>query len=121
MCRKFICSILAIFVFCTMAMAADIAFYVGAPNVDGWYDVASMNADVGTIIAETGHLFGDIQQFNDTQFVAFGEWVDENTDDGELDIIWLNGCMPSVLYTLGNVQPDGSRAEKWLGWTSTIS
>ena len=34
--------------------------------------------------------------------------------DGELDIIWLNGSTPSVLYPLENKKPDGSRAEKWL-------
>ena len=102
------------FAFCPMAMAADIAFYVGAPNVDGWYSVAAQTADVATIIAETGSMFGGVQQFDDNQFAAFGAWVDARTDDGKMDIIWLNGCMPSVLYTLGNAQPDGSRAEKWL-------
>jgi hypothetical protein len=95
-------------------MGADIAFYVGAPNVDGWYDVDTMNADVETIIAESGHLFGDVQQFNDDQFDEFGAWVDDNTNDGELDILWLNGCVPSVLYPYPNVQPDGSRIEEWL-------
>jgi hypothetical protein len=100
--------------FCPAAMASDIAFYVGAPNVDGWYDAASMNADVETIIAEAGGLFGEIQKFDDDQFDEFGDWVDKNTNDGEMDIIWLNGCMPSVLYTLGNSQADGSLAEKWL-------
>ncbi|MFZ2149077.1 MAG: hypothetical protein WAV28_17845, partial [Sedimentisphaerales bacterium] len=100
--------------FCTMAMASDIAFYVGAPNIDGWYDVATMTADVETIIAETGHLFKDIQKFDDTHFNEFGAWVEENTNDGEMDIIWLNGCIPSCLYPFPNLEPDGSRAEEWL-------
>jgi hypothetical protein len=116
MCKKllFMAALAVALLLSTTAMAADIAFYVGAPNVDGWYDVATMNADVATIIEQTGALFNDIEQFNDKQFAEFGAWVDKNTNDGELDIIWLNGCMPSVLYTLGNAQPDGSRAEKWL-------
>ncbi|MEN6338279.1 MAG: discoidin domain-containing protein [Phycisphaerales bacterium] len=100
--------------FCSMTMGADIAFYVGAPNVDGWYSVAEMNKNVATIIEMTGRLFNDVQQFNDNQFADFGAWVDKNTDDGEMDILWLNGCMPSVLYPIGNTQPDGSRIEKWL-------
>jgi hypothetical protein len=95
-------------------MAYDIAFYVGAPNTDGWYDVATQTRDVATIIARTGHMFKDIQQFKDDQLAAFGAWVDKNTNDGEMDIIWLNGCMPSCLYQFPNVNPDGSRAEKWL-------
>jgi hypothetical protein len=113
MCKKFIYLIAVVFAFCTTAMAADIAFYVGQWNTDGWYDATQFD-DVETIIAETGYLFGDIQQFDDNQFNEFGAWVDENTDDGELDIIWLNGCTPSVLYPNPNTQPDGSRAEKWL-------
>jgi len=101
------------FAFSTMAMASDIAFYVGQWNTDGWYD-ESQFADVETIIAETGQLFKDIQQFNDDQFDEFGAWVDERMNDGKMDIIWLNGCMPSVLYQFPNVNPDGSRAEEWL-------
>ena len=93
--------------------AADIAFYVGQWNVDGWYSAEQFD-HVDTIIAQTGSLFKNIQQFDDAQLDAFGAWVDENTDDGEMDIIWLNGCMPSVLYQFPNVDPDGSRAEEWL-------
>jgi hypothetical protein len=97
-----------------MTMASDIAFYVGNPNVDGWYDVATMLEDVETIIAETGSMFMDIQQFDDDHLDEFGEWADANTDDGEFDIIWLNGCLPSSLYPYPNLEPDGSRAENWL-------
>ncbi|MEJ2703685.1 MAG: hypothetical protein P8Z79_14705, partial [Sedimentisphaerales bacterium] len=103
-----------VLVFCATAVASDIAFYVGAPNIDGWYDVDTMNADVETIIAESGHLFQDVQKFGDDQFDDFGAWVDERTDDGKMDIIWLNGCVPSVLYPFPNLEPDGSRAEEWL-------
>jgi len=101
------------FAFCTMAMASDIAFYVGQWNTDGWYN-ASQFDHVETIIAETGHLFKDIQQFDDNHLDEFGAWVDERTNDGEMDIIWLNGCIPSVLYQFPNVNPYGSRAEEWL-------
>ncbi|MBA7525147.1 hypothetical protein ES705_17296 [subsurface metagenome] len=93
--------------------AADIAFYVGQWNADGWYGAEQFD-HVDTIIAQTGHLFKDIQQFDDAQLDAFGAWVDQNTDDGEMDIIWLNGCTPSCLYQFPNVNPDGSRAELWL-------
>jgi hypothetical protein len=99
--------------FCSKAMASDIAFYIGQWNSDGWYD-ASQFDDVDTIIAETGYLFKDIKQFDDARLDEFGAWVDENTNDGEMDIIWLNGCMPSVLYPFPNLQRDGSRAEQWL-------
>jgi hypothetical protein len=94
-------------------MASDIAFYVGQWNTDGWYDETQF-ADVETIITETGGLFNDIQQFDDTQLDEFGAWADDRMDDGVMDIIWLNGCLPSVLYPYVNLEPDGSRAEAWL-------
>ena len=102
-----------VFAFSATAVASDIAFYVGSVN-PGWYEVPNMLADVETIIAETGNMFMDVSQFDDDQLDAFGAWVDERTDDGKMDIIWLNGCMPSVLYQFPNVNPDGSRAEEWL-------
>ena len=112
--RNLIFVFVILFVFCSTVMASDIAFYVGAPNTDGWYDVDTMTADVETIIAETGHLFGDIQQFDDDQYDEFGAWVEARTDDGIMDILWLNGCMPSVLYPFPNLEPDGSLVEGWL-------
>ncbi len=99
--------------FSTPAMANDIAFYVGNVNTDGWYDSSEFE-DVNEIIAAAGSLFKEIKKFDDKQLTDFAAWVDKNEKDGELDIIWLNGCTPSVLYALGNSQPDGSRAEKWL-------
>jgi hypothetical protein len=111
--KKMVLVFVVALAFCSMAMASDIAFYVGQWNTDGWYN-ASQFDHVDTIIAETGYLFKNIQQFDDAQLDEFGAWVDENTNDGEMDIIWLNGCMPSVLYPFPNLQPDGSRAEEWL-------
>lgn len=102
-----------ILVFCTRVTASDIAFYVGYWNTDGWYDPSQFD-DVETIIAETGYLFQDIQLFDDSHLHDFGAWVDERTNDGKMDIIWLNGCIPSVLYPNPNLKPDGSRAEEWL-------
>ncbi len=93
--------------------ASDIAFYIGQWNTDGWYD-ASQFDDVDTIIAETGKLFKDVQQFDDDQLDDFGAWAEANTDDGKFDIIWLNGCTPSCLYPNPNQEPDGSVAELWL-------
>jgi hypothetical protein len=101
------------FALSTMAVASDIAFYVGTPN-PGWYDPAPMMEHVDTIIAKTGHLFGDVQKFDDTQLADLGAWTDKRTNDGVMDIIWLNGCTPSCLYPTGNAQPDGSRIEAWL-------
>ena len=112
-------TVIFVFALGATAMASGIAFYVGAVP-GGAYDEATMLDDVARIIAETGHLFNDIQQFGDDnqeglgQPEGLGQWADANMDDGELDIIWINGSTPSVLYPLLNEAPDGSRAEEWL-------
>ena len=111
--RKLFLTVVLIFAFGTMAMASDIAFYVGA-TPGGAYDEATMNDDVAKMISETGHLFNDVQQFADDNLEGLGQWVDANTGDGELDIIWLNGAIPSTIYPTFNEMPDGSRAEEWL-------
>jgi len=112
--RKLALTLAIAVAFGTIAEAADIAFYVGTPNIDGWYSVAAQTKDVETIITKTGSLFKDIQKFDDAHLTQLAAWVDKNTDDGQMDILWLNGCVPSVLYPLGNTQPNGSRIEKWL-------
>jgi hypothetical protein len=99
---------------CTWAYSSEIAFYVGNPNVDGWYSVEAVLADVETIKNETSSLFQSISEFDDDQLDEFAVWAEERTDDGKLDIIWLNGCVPSTLYQFPNVDPDGSVIENWL-------
>ena len=106
-------TVIFVFAFSQLAMAADIAFYVGAvPGAA--YDEATMKDDVERIIQDTGALFKDVQKFADDNLDGLGEWVDANMGDGELDIVWLNGSTPSTLYPLENKKPDGSRAEEWL-------
>ena len=108
-----ILSVIFVFAFGPMAMASDIAFYVGAVP-GGAYDEATMKKDVENIIQNTGALFKDVQKFADDNLDGLGKWADANMGDGELDIIWINGSTPSTLYPLENKKPDGSRAEEWL-------
>jgi hypothetical protein len=108
-----IMTVIFVFAFGTMAIASDIAFYVGLFQ-PGSYDDETMAADVEQMINDTGHQFNDIQQFGDADLDAFGEWTDANSADGEVDIIWLPGQINSALYPTFNELEDGSRAEKWL-------
>ena len=57
-----ILSVIFVFAFGSIAMAADIAFYVGAVP-GGAYPEATMNKDVKNIIRDTGALFKDVQKF----------------------------------------------------------
>jgi len=103
---------LALFL-CVSSHAYDLAFYSGHPNPD-WYSEAQMLDDVDKIINGVKGKFKEVKSFDDKAFDDFKAWTEKNMDDGELDIIWLNGCMPSVLYPNPNVQRDGSLAEEWL-------
>lgn len=99
---------------CAHAYASDIAFYVGEPNVDGWYTAAAMLADVETIKNGVGSMFDVVSEFGDDKLDEFADWAEARMDDGKLDIIWLNGCVPSTLYPFPNQEPDGSVIERWL-------
>lgn len=101
-------------VFCVYAHASDIAFYVGNPNVDGWYTADAMQTDADTIVNATGALFEDVQQFDDDALDELAAWAEARTNDDKFDIIWLNGCVPSTLYPFPNLEPDGSVIEEWL-------
>ena len=96
------------------AYATDIAFYVGEPNVDGWYTAAEMLKNVKTIEDLTGKFFQNVSEFGDDKLDDFAKWAEVRTTDGKLDIIWLNGCVPSSLYPFPNQKPDGSVIENWL-------
>ena len=107
-------TVIFVFAFGTMATASDLALYAGGWQRPVYVDQAELDADVQEIIDGAGQWFNDVQVFDDDKLAEFGKWADANTDDGELDIIWLNGWTPSVLYQQLNVEPDGSRAEEWL-------
>ena len=111
--EKLLLAVIIVFAFGTMAIASDIAFYVGTVQ-PGLYDKKTMTNDVEKIIKDAGALFNDIQTFDDRDLDGLGRWADANMGDGHLDIIWLNGQMPSTLYPTGNKAPNGSRAEEWL-------
>ena len=66
------------------------------------------------MMEETGPMFNDVQSFDDTDIDGLGEWAEANIGDGDLDIIWLNGQIPSSLYPTFNEEEEGSRAERWL-------
>jgi len=99
---------------CTYVYATDIAYYTGAPNVDGWYTVAEMLKNVDTIENATKGMFQDVSEFDDKKLDDFAKWAEARTNDNKLDIIWLNGCVPSTLYPFPNLKPDGSVIENFL-------
>ncbi|HID57428.1 TPA: hypothetical protein EYP37_12910 [Candidatus Poribacteria bacterium] len=93
--------------------AVDMALYTGHTN-PGWYAEAVMLQDAEKIMSELKGVVKEIVSFNDDKLDDLKAWAEANLKDGELDIIWLPGVIPSVLYPNPNKQPDGSLAEEWL-------
>jgi hypothetical protein len=112
--KKLLLSFALMMTMCVYVSASDIAFYVGEPNVDGWYTAAAMREDVETIKNGIAGMFQVVSEFNDDQLDDFANWAEERIDDGKFDIIWLNGCVPSTLYPFPNLEPDDSVIERWL-------
>lgn len=112
--RLLFLAFMLVFVICAYTYASDIAFYVGEPNIDGWYTAAAMLKDVETIKNLTSRLFQNVAEFDDKHLDDFAKWAEARTNDKKIDIIWLNGCVPSTLYPFPNLKPDGSVIENFL-------
>jgi hypothetical protein len=111
---KLLLLLLTFMMACAYAYSSDIAFYVGSPNVDGWYSAAAMVNDVKTIKDSVGKSFQNVAEFDDSKLDDFAKWAEARTADKKMDIIWLNGSVPSSLYPFPNLKPDGSVIENWL-------
>lgn len=75
-----------------------------------WTEVATAEAAADYIINNVTSA-NDIAVYNDADIGTFAE---ENTDDGNLDIIITFGYFPPSLYPTENAQPDDSVGEKFL-------
>lgn len=95
----------------SVCSASDMGLYVGMPS---WYDMGTMLQDAEKIEQEVIGTIKEVKTFNDQQLEDLETWAEANLNDGELDIIWLPGSTPSVLYPLPDLEPDGSLAEQWL-------
>jgi len=112
LCSTFLVVILAM-AFCSVSPGSDMAFYAGTPNWD-WYAIDVAQKDVDKIMNSLKGSVKEIKAFNDKQLKDLEAWATTNLKDNELDIIWLPGTMPSVLYPNPNLKPNGSLAEEWL-------
>lgn len=101
----------------SVCRASDMALYTGNPS---WYDKVTMLQDAEKIVAEVGGTLEEVKTFNDEQLEDLEAWGEANLDDDELDIIWLPGSTPSVLYPLPDLKPDGSLAEEWVNHGNMI-
>ena len=87
-----------------LSYASDMGLYIGMPS---WYDNAVMLQDAEKIVQGVSGVLKEIKTFNDDQLPDLEAWAKANLDDDELDIIWLPGSTPSVLYPIPDLERDG--------------
>ena len=111
--RLFLAFFALMLICCLYAYASDMALYAGYTST-GWYDEQTMLDDVDEIQANLMGVLDEVVSFQDEELGDFEAWVSINMMDNEMDIIWLNGNMPSFLYPNPNIMPEESLAEEWL-------
>jgi len=109
--KVYILLLFALFVFaattCFAETMGQIAIFTEAV---GWTTVAHANAQA-QMIKDDLRITRDIQILGDKEIAAFAE---QNTDDGEIDIIITFGYFPANLYAPGNGEADDSVGELFL-------
>jgi len=79
-------------------------------EAQSWTDAATATAATDYIMANV-KVANDIQVYNDADIGTFAQ---NNTKDGNVDIIITFGYFPVSLYTPGNAQVDDSLAENFI-------
>jgi hypothetical protein len=99
-----------VFVLAATAQASEMGEVAIFADAVSWTDVGTAKAAAQKIQSDL-KLTRDIQILSDD---AIGAFAEQNTDDGNLDIIITFGYFPVSLYTPGNVQRDDSVGELFL-------
>jgi len=95
-------------VFCTTAMASDIAISTQA----GWFSQSAADREMQEIVDNVTAV--SVELFPTSEQDALADWVIEHTGDGAADLLILCGQFPDTIYEPGNVQAGGSLAELFL-------
>jgi len=95
--------------FCSLSWAQIDKIAIYNENV-GWTEVAAAEAATA-IIMDSVTSANEVVVLNDADMGVFAE---ENTDDGNFDMIITFGYFPASLYTPGNEQVDGSLGELFI-------
>ncbi len=91
---------------------ADVAIYTGGTS---WITPEAANAQAQICQARLEALGIVVTIFSDPADEALlADWVDVETDDGDLDVLILFGRFPNSIYPGGNAEPDGSLAELFI-------
>jgi len=100
---------IALMAFTSMAWAQIDKIAIFNESV-GWTDVATAAAATDEILASV-KTASDITVYNDADM---GKFAEDNTADGNFDLMIIFGYFPVSLYTPGNADADGSLGELFL-------
>ena len=106
--KNIVFAFIVAFVFCTTAMASDIAISTQA----GWWPQTTADREMQEIADNVTKL--SVELFTPNQQDALAAWVTDHTGDGAADILILCGQFPDTIYAPGNTQADDSLAELFL-------
>jgi len=104
------------FISAGLAMAFDVAISSQA----GWWSQEAADGGMEVLKAAIEGSVGSVEIFDSGNQAALATWVENNTADGENDILLLCGQFPNTIYQPGNVQADDSLAEIFLDSGNTI-
>lgn len=104
------------FTFAGLAMAFD----VGISSQANWWGQAAADREMAELEDAIKGSVGSVSNFPADDQASLATWVQNNTNDGENDILVLCGQFPSSIYQPGNAQADDSLAEIFLDSGNTI-
>ncbi|HNU24876.1 MAG TPA: dockerin type I repeat-containing protein [Planctomycetota bacterium] len=94
------------------AQAGEVAIYTGHT---AWIDKGSADRQAQICVDMLGDAGITCTWFaNSSDQDAVAEWVEDKTNNGELDVLILYGFVPVTIYPPGNAQPNGSIAELFI-------
>lgn len=103
-------------VFASFTLAFDVAISTQA----GWWSQGAADKELAALADAIKGKVGSVNLFPADKQADLAKWVQDNTKDGENDILILAGQFPSTIYKPGNAQADDSLAEIFLDNGNTI-
>lgn len=79
-----------------------------------WWGQASADREMGEIVENVGNKVKDIKLFPAANQNDLADWMENHTDNGQIDVLLLCGQFPSTIYAAGNGELDDSIAELFL-------
>jgi hypothetical protein len=104
------------FISAGLAMAFDVALSSQA----NWWGQEAADREMAELEDAIKASVGSVNNFPADNQADLATWVENNTNDGENDILILCGQIPDTIYEPGNAQADDSLVELFLDSGNTV-